>query len=521
METQTLTHGGVERRVRRVLRVARRLGTIAGLAIGIATTPTIARAQSAIIYGSLGNFDISNDTGKICHGFEIQLEGLTAADVPYSFSTERYGAPQLLPYATGVAVRWASTYDPATGTWAERTLQHTVPWFPGQCYQWTGPATYQDSGCEHFGTGATGNPTSALSHWLCEDPANPGVLVPDYPPTAVPLPIYYVAPPVAPGNPPQVVVEVPAPEPAEAPNLFGDAQWIRVFVTQLPVEVTLDQLVADNPAVVPMDPAQLESNYAIIQDEPVAGGNGKRKRKRTQGNLLPTTRSVVRRIETWQFTGVYDPITHEALCADGLCNAPAADEIGNLISTQMTVALVQSDSVTVTKSGTGSGNVDSADKRIACGSKCVAPYDNGQLVTLTAKSASGSTFGGWTGACAGLGATCTVSAVGHVDVGATFTATTAGGGGGGGGGATGSQFTLQIGRSNVGTVTGTPAGVDRALNCGSACSAKFAAGTAVTLTATPPAGKQFVGWGGACSGTGNTCTVTVSANLSVQANFSK
>src|SRR5262249_52921801 len=157
-----------------------------------------------------------------------------------------------------------------TGTWADRTVQHTVPWFPGQCYQWTGPATYESSGCEHFGAGTLANPTGASSHWLCEDPDQPGVLVPDDPPTAVPFPNYYVAPPAQPGNPPQVVVEVQAPEPAEAPSLYGDAQWLRIFVTQLPVEVTLDQLMADNPAVVPMDPAQLESDYAIIQDEPAA-----------------------------------------------------------------------------------------------------------------------------------------------------------------------------------------------------------------------------------------------------------
>jgi uncharacterized repeat protein (TIGR02543 family) len=43
----------------------------------------------------------------------------------------------------------------------------------------------------------------------------------------------------------------------------------------------------------------------------------------------------------------------------------------------------------------------------------------------------------------------------------------------------------------------------------------------VILTATPPAGKQFVSWSGACFGTVNTCTVTVNANLSAQANFSK
>ena len=140
-------------------RSMRRFATLAALALGIIAAPTAARAQSAIIYGSLGNFDISNDTGKVCHGFEVQLDGLTAGQVPYWFSSNRYGAPQVIPNATGVAVRWATTYDAATGTWADRTVQHTVRWFPGQCYQWTGPATYESSGCEHFGAYATANPT--------------------------------------------------------------------------------------------------------------------------------------------------------------------------------------------------------------------------------------------------------------------------------------------------------------------------------------------------------------------------
>jgi hypothetical protein len=284
----------------------RRWGALAALVLGLAA-PSAARAQSAIIYGSLGNFDISNDTGKVCHGFEVELDGLSPAQVPYWFSANRYGAPQVIPTATGVVVRWAASYDASSGAWSDRTVQHTVPWFPGQCYQWTGPATYESSGCEHFGAGSTANPTTARSHWLCEDEAQSGVLVPAYPPTAVPMPDYYVVPPVRVGEPPQVAAEIDAPEPAEAPELYGDAQWIRVFVTQLPVEVTLDQLVADNPAVVPMNAGQLESDYGIIQDEPAAGGNGRRKRHRNQGDLLPTTRAVVRRIELWEFTGAYDP----------------------------------------------------------------------------------------------------------------------------------------------------------------------------------------------------------------------
>jgi hypothetical protein len=83
------------------------------------------------------------------------------------------------------------------------------------------------------------------------------------------------------------------------------------------------------------------------------------------------------------------------------------------------------------------------------------------------------------------------------------------------------QFTLSVGTSNPGTVTGTPNGNDRALNCGGACSAKFTDGTQVTLTAVPPAGKTFVSWSGACSGTNPVCVVAVNANLSAKAAFSK
>jgi uncharacterized delta-60 repeat protein len=67
--------------------------------------------------------------------------------------------------------------------------------------------------------------------------------------------------------------------------------------------------------------------------------------------------------------------------------------------------------------------------------------------------------------------------------------------------------------SGSGTVTSSPSGID----CGSTCSAPFAA-VPVTLTATPAAGSTFTGWAGDCSGTGS-CTVTMSADRSVTATF--
>ena len=53
----------------------RRLLRDAALSLALLAAPVTVRAQSAISYGSLGNFDISNDTGQICHGFEIEIGG--------------------------------------------------------------------------------------------------------------------------------------------------------------------------------------------------------------------------------------------------------------------------------------------------------------------------------------------------------------------------------------------------------------------------------------------------------------
>ncbi|MCC6990537.1 MAG: hypothetical protein IT181_16135 [Acidobacteria bacterium] len=498
---------------RRLAPTAARWGFAAAVLLA---APDAARAQSAIIYGSLSNFDISNDTGLVCHGFEIDMDGVQPSDVLGTFTATRYGAAEVLPTATGAKVRWKSAYDAATGQWQTRTIQHTVPWFSGQCYSWV-PGTYENGGCEHFGTWTPANTTKVTSRWLCEDSNAPGTLTPIDPPTAVPYANYYVNPPAAANNPPQLVAEIEAPEPAEAPDQYGDAQWIRSYVMQLPRALTLEELMADNPDAVPMNLNQLEADYQVIQDEPVSGGNGNRRRKRNSGNIEPTTRSVVRRIETWSFTGSYDPITHEAICLDLLCNAPDATEIGALLAVQMTAANVQPDSVVISR--VGGGRVSSSDRVIDCGSKCGGSYDAGTVVTLTAKADSKSTFTGWNGACAGTG-TCTVTANGIVNVGAVFSAPPAGGGGGGGGttggGTTGKTLTVKT-AGGKGLVTSAPAGI----SCGKTCSKSFTTGTAVTLTAAPEPGFVFVNWTGACTGAQATCTITMNANQATQANFVK
>ncbi len=73
--------------------------------------------------------------------------------------------------------------------------------------------------------------------------------------------------------------------------------------------------------------------------------------------------------------------------------------------------------LSVSKAGTGSGTVSGAS--INCGATCSATYDSGTTVTLTATPASGSTFGGWSGACTGSG-TCSVTMTAARSVTATF-----------------------------------------------------------------------------------------------------
>jgi hypothetical protein len=75
---------------------------------------------------------------------------------------------------------------------------------------------------------------------------------------------------------------------------------------------------------------------------------------------------------------------------------------------------------------------------------------------------------------------------------------------------------LSVGRTGGGTgsVTSSPTGIQ----CGDACSGTYAAGTVVTLTATPDSGSSFAGWSGDCSGT-DPCTLTMAEAHTVSAQF--
>jgi uncharacterized repeat protein (TIGR02543 family) len=154
-------------------------------------------------------------------------------------------------------------------------------------------------------------------------------------------------------------------------------------------------------------------------------------------------------------------------------------------------------------SETGSGTVSSSPSGISCGTSCTGSYTSGTAVTLSAQPAAGYAFSGWSGACSGTG-TCAVTMSATKSVSATFVAAPV-------------SYTLTVANpGSGGTISSTPGGI----SCASACSSSYTAGTVVTLTEQAASGHSFGGWGGACTGSASSCTVTMSAAQSVSASFS-
>jgi uncharacterized repeat protein (TIGR02543 family) len=85
------------------------------------------------------------------------------------------------------------------------------------------------------------------------------------------------------------------------------------------------------------------------------------------------------------------------------------------------------------------------------------------------------------------------------------------------------MYTLTVSTSGT---SGEVESSDLSIECGSFgnhCVHSYAPGTTVTLTESsqpePPVSSTFAGWGGACSGTDPTCTVTMDSDKTVTATF--
>lgn len=176
----------------------------------------------------------------------------------------------------------------------------------------------------------------------------------------------------------------------------------------------------------------------------------------------------------------------------------------------------------VNKQGPGTGTITSdvpyLNPGINCGADCSEDFDAGITAILTAKSAAGSAFTGWSGGgCSGTG-TCTVTMSGDTTVTATFT----------------SVVTLSVYRVGSGAVASSPTGINCTVTS-STCTAtapaiaSYPVGTNITLAATPAVGYAFTSWNGSppgapfvpspCNGVGPACTFTMDTLKTVTAIF--
>lgn len=190
---------------------------------------------------------------------------------------------------------------------------------------------------------------------------------------------------------------------------------------------------------------------------------------------------------------------------------------GTTLPTITATFTLQRFTVTIHKSGSGTGTVTGAAGAINCGTGagCIdanVPY--GTTITLSAATSVDSNFAGWAGV-SGCGAatSCMLTVTGDITATATFT-----------------LKTVHVTFTGTGTGSGTLTTDDGLVNCtiaaGTAsgtCAADYTIHTPITVRRSAAVGSSFVVWGsspgGYCSGSAAQCDFTAEEDLGVTAQF--
>jgi List-Bact-rpt repeat protein len=155
-------------------------------------------------------------------------------------------------------------------------------------------------------------------------------------------------------------------------------------------------------------------------------------------------------------------------------------------------------------SSDGNGAVVSLDRRLNCGARCSAKYEQGAVVSLRAVPRRFFSFDRWTGGCVGRAPRCFVVVDRSTAVRATFFRKF-------------SDVSLSVG--GPGTVVSEPEG----LACGKSdndCFQSVAAGTRITLSPAAASGGIFSAWSEACREAGQgPCTLVADDDVEVLAAF--
>jgi hypothetical protein len=207
-----------------------------------------AASQASQAYGSINNFDTVNDTGHVCHGFEIEIEDCHTTDITYTYNYNHYGVPRYEqddtdPLHPKCRIRWESKKN-ADGSWAAYTAIPSAPIPATNGHMFTNPSV--NFGGEHFGVGFRLAVGIIRYNWLIDNGS--GVLVHGGA-VQVATPVFTYFPPVV-GVIAQVQAVIVPPEPPAPPvKQFGKAVWVKEIktTTHNNKEIKLRELVSDDP----------------------------------------------------------------------------------------------------------------------------------------------------------------------------------------------------------------------------------------------------------------------------------
>jgi hypothetical protein len=146
----------------------------------------------------------------------------------------------------------------------------------------------------------------------------------------LPAPVWLVNQPDPNLPPVEVGAVVEAPQPPEGVE-FGEALWVKVFTTEFEDPTELEDLVADNAHV---QQAETETEWQLLQKDFNNPDSGKLE-SGYGVPVGPNAASILRRYEFYEFSGMYDPETHEAQFDVGYGDSnPGPNDVGTYLGSQ-------------------------------------------------------------------------------------------------------------------------------------------------------------------------------------------
>lgn len=305
-----------------------------GLAAAVAALLLVAalpaRAALIGIQGTMSNFDVFNETGVNVYGAELELDGVTTAEVTKTYPCH-FATMTPTDYAGGARLTFTGYNFGGSSSLVPSSSPHNT----------NGHYAVNLPGCEHFGfvinspppyTAVT-QPTASRFWWLDQfgNKINSA-------PLGVPLPTWSYNPPGFPGQVQAVLP--PPPAPPQAPPPVPDAVWVCVYTTEVPRAVDLDELISgDNsgaPTVAPQEPAEIESEWVLLGADVSLALEAPPVNQ--EGDV-----SIVRRYEFFKYTGLYDAEVHLPTSSYDpltMVDPSVVHELGDFIGANMSAAVL-------------------------------------------------------------------------------------------------------------------------------------------------------------------------------------